>query len=158
MEYMGQYGYSNDATKLCLTKKECSDDHDGYVYSEHCVSAEKCKNDSRYAYLQTRECLATTPDDKGGFDSEKEKSFVYSCGSKYLDLTGDEAKCIDNTTCSGILYKSLQACVKQEACANPGSYNGFVFEDEFGKQCVSARSAERTSTDTRTRPEGSASP
>ena len=106
MEYMGQYGYSQDATRLCLTKKECSDDYNGYTLSESCVSAADCTSRDRHAYLQTRECLEIKPGDNEKFDPEEENG-VYSCGNKYLDLTGDEAKCVDNTTCSGILYESL---------------------------------------------------
>ena len=43
-------------------------------------------------------------------------SGIYDCGSKYLDVTGDKARCVAESQCTGILANFARLCLKEEDC------------------------------------------
>ena len=65
-------------------------------------------------------------------------SGIYDCGSKYLDVTGDKARCVDESQCAGILANFAQLCLKEEDCQDrDGRY---LYDDGTKKECTSAES------------------
>ena len=125
-----KYSYDYGGKKQCVTAEECVRDKNGYLEGEKCVP--ECSDG--YAYTATGSCLSIPPSTNGGFANPS--SGFYDCGEKYLDVTGSTAKCIEKTTCTGILYESKHLCVTEEQCASD-EYDGYLYDAGKKKKCIS---------------------
>lgn len=139
----GEYALEDGDTRLCVSASECNR-LGRFVFELEgtCLLPEECRAQGRYAYLETGACERLSVEDASSFDPSLAGKDIYSCGEKYLDVTGFWMKCVTEDECTGMLFKSQKLCVQESQCQSKNPFSsevGYSYNNGTAKECVSAK-------------------
>ena len=87
-----------------------------------------------YPYNAVGLCAAQKPDNSFSIETEG-----YDCGTAYLYIKGQHAKCVPRDYCvtnKAVVLEEKMICVPSYDCMN---YGGYLYQGQDGNECVSAK-------------------
>ena len=64
------------------------------------------------------------------------KKDVYSCVNSYLDLTGEETRCVSEQSCPGAIYEKKNLCLPINGSENWKNYRVLLYRDGTKKKYI----------------------